>query len=132
MKSKRITLILLGIVIGIANVQAQDKIGFVDESYIISQMPEYKQVQAEMDAYEKKVKTELETKKAEYDTKVAAVKELAQQTPPPSEVILQARLREIQELEKQILEMQQSAQAEYSRVTDEKMKPVTEKLEKNT
>ncbi len=127
MKNKPIFALLLLLLAGYTQTQAQ-KVGFVDVTYVITQMPEYQKVQEEMKAYEAQIKPEVDAKQKDYETKVEKYKELAAQTPPPT-ALLQSKLKEIQALEQEIGQMQQDIQREYQGQLAEKMAPVNKKFQ---
>lgn len=109
-------------------VQAQ-QMGYVDAEYILGKMPEYKKVQEEMKAYEETASTELKAKEEEFQKKVKELEEMAK-VEKPNESLLQVRYTELQEMEKQIQEFQQSLQEEYSTELNKKLAPIEDKFQK--
>lgn len=108
-------------------ITAQDKLGYVDESYILVQMPEYKEAQTEVEAYQKQMQTELEAKRKIYDEKVAAAKKMDEKTPI---TIREMKIKEITEIEKQMRDLAQAAEQEAQTKMGKKLQPLTEKIKK--
>lgn len=106
---------------------AQDKLAYVDESYILAQMPEYKSAQSDIEAYQKQMQTELESKRKIYDEKVAAAKKMDEKTPM---TIRESRIKEITEIEKQMRDLAEAAQQESQARMGKKLQPLTEKIKK--
>ncbi len=106
---------------------AQDKLAYVDESYILAQMPEYKAAQGEVEAYQKQMQTELEAKRKIYDEKVAIAKKMDDKTPV---VVRESKIKEITELEKQMRDLAEAAQQESQARMGKKLQPLTEKIKK--
>lgn len=109
-------------------VTAQDKLGYVDESYILAQMPEYKEAQTEIEAYQKQIQIELEAKKKVYDEKVAIIKKMDEKTPPS---IRESKIKEVTELEKQMRDLGQEAEQQAQARMSKKLQPLTEKIKKS-
>jgi outer membrane protein len=126
------TLAAVFVALGIfANLQAQDKFGYVDELYVLEQMPEYKQAEKEMKEYADAMKAEIEAKQKELKTKSDAfIAARDNKTTPTPESILQNKYKEIEDLQKQISELQQVVQAEYQDRLGKKMNPVYAKVQK--
>jgi outer membrane protein len=114
-----------------ATLQAQDKFGYVDELYVLDQMPEYKQVQKEMEEYANAMKAEIEAKQKDFKTKAEAFQKLRENKDTPIS-LLQAKEKELQDLQKQIGELQQVVQAEYQDRLGKKMNPIYAKVQKAT
>ncbi|MFD0864158.1 OmpH family outer membrane protein [Sungkyunkwania multivorans] len=73
MNTKTIFISLFFTIIGVT-VFAQTKVGTVDIDYILSQMPETKQVQSELEKYTKELDSTLQIKLKDYQEKVNFVK----------------------------------------------------------
>jgi outer membrane protein len=115
------------LVLGLANTtQAQEKFGYIDEMYILNQMPEYKKANAEIEEYQKQIKIELESKKKTYEEKIKAIEAINKPETPPS--LLEAKAKEISELERQMQELAQSAQTEMQSRLAKKVQPLGEKI----
>lgn len=118
-------LMLIGIL-----AQAQNKIGYFDINYVLPQMPEYKKAEADMNTYGKQVEQELKSKKEEFEKKYAAYMEAAQKgslTP----AIDEAKQRELQSLDQQYKDFQQSINRDMQQRRNGLLSPIYEKIEKN-
>ncbi|MCU0443714.1 MAG: OmpH family outer membrane protein [Microscillaceae bacterium] len=112
-----------------ASSQAQDKFGYVEELYVLEQMPEYKQAEKEMKEYADAMKAEIDAKQKDLETKAKAFDVLRNNKETPVS-LLETKYKELQDLQKQIGELQQVIQAEYQDRLAKKMNPVYTKVQK--
>lgn len=108
---------------------AQDKFAYFDENYAMPLLPEYKAVQAEMEAFQKQIKAELDKMEKEYQDKAKALKDLASK-PDASRVVLEAGQKELETLDKRIQKMETDAQEEAKGSFAKKMDPINTKVGK--
>lgn len=107
--------------------QAQTKIGFVDVDYIFSQMPEAKQIDAELKATETQLKKEIEGKAAEFQKKY---QDYSQNLNTMLDAVRANTERELQQLQQNLQKLQEDAQNTIQNKHTQLMKPVYEKIEK--
>ena len=111
-------------------VQAQDnlKIGFVETEYILSQMPEAKQIQSELQAYQRQLMNKI-------NATIQGFQQQAQQYQQTAgtmtEQARQEKEAELQELQQQIQQDQQQAQLSLQQKENELLEPVYEKIQNN-
>jgi outer membrane protein len=108
---------------------AQDKIAYFDENYAMPLLPEYKAVQADMEAFNKQIKAEIDKLEAEYKKKIEEFKAMAGK-PDASMVLLESAQKEIEALDKRIQTMEENAQTEGRNKMAKKLEPITQKLNK--
>lgn len=110
--------------------QAQDspKIGFVDTDYILTQMPEAKQIQSELQAYQRQLMNKI-------NATIQGFQQQAQQYQQTAgtmtEQARQEKEAELQELQQQIQQDQQQAQLSLQQKEGELLEPVYEKIQSN-
>lgn len=103
---------------------AQSKIGYVNFEAVVQQLPEFKTVQTQLDAYQKQfmdqlqaMNTELQTKGQEYQKTQATMTDAVRST----------KQGELQDIQKRMQDLQTSAQQQVEAKGNELYKPLTEK-----
>lgn len=128
MKAKTLLVIVM-LVAGAIHVSAQDnlKIGYTNADYVLSLMPEAKQIDAELKAYEKQLQNQiqakynnLQEKMADYQTNAATWDDL----------IRSDKEQEIQTLQQNIQQFSQDAETQMAKKRNTLLKPVYEKIGK--
>jgi outer membrane protein len=120
-------LFAFGLLTSAASAQTASKIGYADVDYIFSQMPEFKQIDAELQSLQNMLKKNLETKGAEFQRKVA---EYQQNANTMLDAVRQNTERELQQLQANLEKLQQDAQAEVQKKQNTMMEPVYAKVGK--
>lgn len=103
------------------------KVGHVDSNEIMNDMPERTQVEQELTNFEQQLETELRTMADEYQKKV---EEYQANVATMSNLIRQAREKEITDLQMRIQDFQQSADQEFNEKRVELLNPLIEKVKK--
>ncbi|RAK64118.1 OmpH family outer membrane protein [Hymenobacter edaphi] len=103
------------------------KIGYTNVDYVISQMPESKQIESQLKDYSTQLKNQLDAKVADYRKKVDAYQALPQTTP---DAIRADKEKELQTMQQSIQEFQQSAEQSVQQRQQTLLKPVYDKLQK--
>jgi outer membrane protein len=103
------------------------KVGHVDSNEIMNDMPEREQVEQELVNFEQQLEAELRTMANEYQKKV---EEYQANTATMSNLIRQAREKEITDLQMRIQDFQQSADQEFNDKRVELLNPLIEKVKK--
>ena len=126
MRKRSLLAVLAFSLIGVCT-QAQSamKIGYADVDYILSQMPESKQVESDLQATNKQLQSQLEAKYTEYQQKLQAYQQGAATM---LDAVRQDKERELAGLEQNIQKFQQDAQASIQKKTAELMEPLTKKI----
>jgi outer membrane protein len=108
------------------SLQAQNvKIGYADVDYILSQMPETKQVESELQSLNSQLQNQLQSKYQEYQQKAQAYQ---QQAPTMVDAIRQEKETELAQLEQRIQKLQADAQSTIQKKTSELMQPLYTKI----
>lgn len=110
--------------------QAQDdpKIGFVDTEYILAQMPEAKQIQSELQAYQRQLMNKINATMQGFQQQY---QEYQQSAGTMTEQGRQEKEAELQELQQQIQQDQQQAQLSLQQKEAELLEPVYDKIQIN-
>ena len=110
-----------------AQAQAPLKIGFTSVEYVLSQMPESKQIESELKTYSGQLESQLKSKTTEYQTKVTAYQQGSGSMTP---VVKADKEKELQQLGQSIQEFQQSAQQGLQQKQQTLLRPVLDKIQK--
>lgn len=125
---KNAAIILLTMVaIGLSstvNAQTQ-KIGHIDIQYVLQSMPEFKQVQSEVQSLENELLAQGEAKQKEFEQKY---QDYAQNAQNMSDLVRQDKEQELSQLQQSFQEFQQNAQASLQNKTQELMQPLYRKI----
>lgn len=123
----RTLVILLVCALSLPALAQEQKIGYADWEYIFSQMPEFKQIDADLKTHGAQLETSLKAKMQEYEGKVKAYQAMPATTPEP---IRADKEREITMLQENIQKFQQDAQASLQKKQNDLMDPVFKKVGK--
>ena len=107
-----------------ASAQTQ-KIGYADFEYIFSQMPESKQIEADMKTHSAQLENQLKAKYQEYQQKVQAYQAMPATTP---DAIRKDKEQELTQLQESIQKFQQDAQSSLTKKQSDLMEPVFKKV----
>jgi outer membrane protein len=101
------------------------KLGHIDSQLLLGAMPEKDVVEKELQAYASELEGHLNGMKTQYEPKIAEV----QSNPDLPQAILDAKIKEIQELEAAIQEFQVTANQDLSQKEAELLKPMIDKAQ---
>lgn len=104
------------------------KIGYADWDYIFSQMPEYKQIEAEMKTHGDQLQNQLQAKYKDYETKLKAYQAGAATM---VDAVRRDKETELTQLQENIQKFQQDAQVSIQNKQDQLMSPVFTKVGKS-
>ncbi|CAM3410545.1 OmpH family outer membrane protein [Aquirufa ecclesiirivi] len=123
-------LLAMGLVFGMAvmPLKAQIKIGFINADYILSQMPEAKQVEEDLKNTQKQYETLYQGKVKDFQDKLAVFEKLPAST---ADIIKQDREKELQNLQTSIQEFQQNSQSSLQKKQAQLLQPLLKKIEEN-
>lgn len=120
---------ILAFLVAAVSAKAQDsglKIGYTNAEYILSNMPEAKQIEADLKDYEQQLSTQLQSKSADFDKKVQDYQRTAENMIPE---VKADKERELQGLQQSIQKFQQDAQASLQRKQGELLQPAFDKIQ---
>lgn len=104
------------------------KIGYASVNYILSEMPEYKQIEQELSEYEKQLSTQLQSQAQEFQTKAAAYQKSAETMLPE---IRQQKETELRDLQARIEKFQRDAQQMIQKKEADLLAPAYDKIQEN-
>jgi outer membrane protein len=108
---------------------AQDgglKIGYTNAEYILSNMPEAKQIESDLKVHEQQLSSQLEAKSKDFQAKYQEYQQNAQNMIPE---VRADKEQELQNLQNSIQKFQQDAQMSLQRKSGELLEPVFEKIQ---
>lgn len=104
------------------------KIGYASVNYILSQMPEYKQIEKQLVEYEKQLTSQLQTQYQEFQQKMEAYNKTGQTLLPE---IRQQKETELRELQGKIEQSQRDAQNLIQKKESDLLAPAYDKIQNN-
>jgi len=107
--------------------QTHVKIGYTDPSYIMGLMPESKQVETELQSYEKQLQSQLQNKYTEYQQKLETYQR-GQATMP--DIVKQDKEKELMSMQQSIKEFEEKAQGDMQKKQVSLLEPVLDKIQK--
>lgn len=110
-----------------AQAQAPLKIGYTSVEYVLSQMPESKQIESDLKTYGSQLEAQVKSKQGDYQTKLEAYQKGASTMTP---VIKADKEKELQTLGQSIQEFGQSAQQSMQQKQQGLLRPVLDKIQK--
>ncbi|MEQ8240668.1 MAG: OmpH family outer membrane protein [Cyclobacteriaceae bacterium] len=126
MKAKIIVVALtLTAVTFMANAQTGLKIGYTNADYVLSLLPEAKQIDAELKAYEKQLQNQLQAKYKDLQAKVA---DYETNVNSYDELIRADKEQEITALQQNIQQFSQDAETSMSKKRNQLLAPAYEKI----
>jgi outer membrane protein len=122
---KQILILLATATMSIAN--AQMKMATVNSSEIVMNMPETKALQAKIQEKSAELSKQLEGMYKQYESKMAELKGV---NPQKMDAIQEAKVAELQDLQKRVEKFEQSAQKEVQQMEQTLSVPILEKAKK--
>jgi len=110
--------------VNVANAQEQ-KIGQVDIQYVLTALPEYKEVESQLQALEAQLMKQSQEKEAEFQRKYQDYLENGENM---ADVVRADKERELQQLQQSYTEFQQSAQVSLQNKSTELLNPLYTKI----
>ena len=112
------------ILFSVLTMSAQSKVANINSQALISEMPEVKEAQAQLEKLQKTYSTEIEASMKEYQTKLQTYSADAQNQ---TEVTNQARQKELAGMEQNIQQYQQTASQDIQNKQADLLKPLIDK-----
>lgn len=104
---------------------AQLKIGYTNADYILSLMPEAKQIESDLTAYETQLQNQLQSKYQEFQTKAATYQETAESM---IDAVRADKEAELQNMQQEIQKFEQQAQNSLANKRNQLISPAYEKI----
>ncbi|MCG8387666.1 MAG: OmpH family outer membrane protein [Cytophagales bacterium] len=129
MRQKSLLAVLAFSLVGVCGYsQATMKIGYADVDYILSQMPESKEVESQLQTTNTQLQNQLQAKVQEYQQKLQAYNAGAATM---LDAVRKEKETELAQLEQRIQKFQQDAQGSLQKKTAELMEPLYTKVGNN-
>ena len=125
MKTNKFKLIIILFFLSFFTFGQDIKIGYTNVEYILSFLPETKQVQSEVQAYGTQLQNQLQSKVTDFQTKAESFQKNA---PSMTDIIRADKQEELQNLQASIEKFQREAQTAITSKETELFKPLFEKL----
>ncbi|MFD2891862.1 OmpH family outer membrane protein [Flavobacterium chuncheonense] len=125
MKQFKTLVIALVLFVG-TQISAQTKIAHIDVQALMTNMPEMKAAQSQLDKIKENYDKEYKTMVQEYQTKL---QKYEQEAPTAGEAVNEARSKEMQDMGQRIQQYQQSAGKELQQKELDLLKPILEKAQ---
>nr|WP_240047343.1 OmpH family outer membrane protein [Hymenobacter nivis] len=110
-----------------AQAQAPLKIGYTSVQYVLSQMPESKQIESSLKTYNEQLAAQMKSKYGEYETKLKAYQQGAAGM---TDVVKADKEKELTGLQQSIQEFQRSAEQSLQQKQQSLLRPALDKLQK--
>ncbi len=128
MKNKLIAIAAFLLMASFVQAQTDMKIGYADVDYILSQMPELKQIESELQAHNTQLQNQLQAKYQEYQQKLQAYQQGAATM---VDAVRTEKETELAQLEQRIQKFQQDAQTSMQKKSTTLMEPLYAKVGTN-
>jgi outer membrane protein len=119
-------LLALVAVFTLSSINAQQKIGHINSLDILQVMPEFKQMNADVEKKKNDYTKVLEGMYGEYDKKQKELQALSQDK-TASDVILESKVTELQQLQQRIGDFENKVNDDLQKLQQDKMKPINDK-----
>lgn len=125
MKAK--SLIIIALLVGAVSASAQQalKIGYTNADYVLSLLPEAKQIDAELKAYEKQLQNQIQAKYTNYEN---LLREYQENIETYDELLRASKEQDIQQQQQAIQQFQQTAESSLMNKRNTLLKPAYEKI----
>ncbi len=124
---KKILMLAAGLMLAATTVSVGQKIGYTNVDYVLSQMPESKQIEADLKAYSGQLEAQLKSKTTEFQTKLEAYQKGGATM---TELVKADKEKELQNLQSSIQDFQKSADQSLQQKQQQLLKPALDKLQK--
>ena len=122
---KKINLLLIGLLISIGATGQDIKIGYTNLEYILSYLPETKQVQSEIQAFGTQLQNQVQSKYIELQSKVDAFQKTAATM---TDIVRADKEQELQNLNTSAQKFEAEAQSAMQKKQQDLFKPLFEKI----
>ncbi|SMO65285.1 OmpH family outer membrane protein [Solitalea koreensis] len=125
-RSIKVLVVALVLLFAGAKAEAQVKFGHINVGELVSSMPDIKDADKKIQEFANTLDGQMKTMTTEYQTKIADFQAKEKTMTDP---IKEAKVKEIQDLEKRIGEFQQKAQQDIQKKQEELYAPILKKAE---
>jgi outer membrane protein len=123
---KKGLLMLTFVFAGLITMQAQSKFGYLNSTELLLSMPETISAQTELESQTKKLESQLAAMQSELESKVLEFQK--NEATYTDDIIKQAKIKDIESIQKRMSDFQQSAQKSIGEKEAELLNPIREKI----
>jgi outer membrane protein len=127
MKTNRFFAIVTVLLLAGASAQAQMKVGYTNVDYVLSQLPDSKQIESDLKTYRSQLENSLKAKYQDFETKA---KDYQANGEKMSEVIRKDKEKELQNMQTSIQEFEKNSEESLQKKQQTLLAPVLEKIQK--
>ncbi len=124
---KLVLLAVFGLITFVSQAQTTTKIGYADVNYILGEMPESKQIEAELKSMETQLKGQIDAKAKKFQTELADYQKNGQAM---IDAVRQNTERELTQQQQNLEKLQQDAQTTIQNKNNQLLAPVYDKVGK--
>jgi outer membrane protein len=124
---KKTLMLAAGLMLAVTTASVAQKIGYTNVDYVLSQMPESRQIEADLKAYSGQLEAQLKSKTTEFQTKLEAYQKGGATM---TELVKADKEKELQNLQSSIQDFQKSADQSLQQKQQQLLKPALDKLQK--
>jgi outer membrane protein len=132
MKNKLVLLLTIALMTGFSAFAqtTPTKIGYTNLEYILSLLPDAKRIESELQTYEKQLKSQMDSKVAEFEKKYQDY-EKGKSSGLMSDVVKADKEKELTNLQSSIKEFEETAQSSLQKKQVSLLEPVLDKIQKS-
>ncbi len=132
MKNKLVILLTIALMTGFSAFAqtTPTKIGYTNLEYILSLLPDAKRIESELQTYEKQLKSQMDSKVAEFEKKYQDY-EKGKSSGLMSDVVKADKEKELTNLQSSIKEFEETAQSSLQKKQVSLLEPVLDKIQKS-
>lgn len=123
---KTVTAVLAILFAFAGSVSAQQKLGHINSVQVLQAMPEFKQMQADIEKQKEAYSKALETMYADYDKKQKELQAKSQDKTTP-DAILETLVQDLQQTQQRIGDFENKVNEELQKMQQDKLKPINDK-----
>ncbi len=124
---KKTLMLAAALMLAATTASVAQKIGYTNVDYVLSQMPESKQIEADLKAYSGQLEAQLKSKTTEFQTKLEAYQKGGATM---TDLVKADKEKELQNLQSSIQDFQKSADQSLQQKQQQLLKPALDKLQR--
>jgi outer membrane protein len=123
---KTIAIVFAALTVFCGSAVAQQKIGHINSVTILQAMPEFKQMNADVDKQKAEYQKALEAMYSDYEKKQKDLQALSNDKTTPDPII-ESKIQELQDLQKRIQDFESKVNDDLQKLQQDKLKPINDK-----
>ena len=123
---KTIAIIITAVFAFFGTASAQQKIGHINSIDVLQAMPEFKQMNSDIEKQKASYQKALEGMYADYEKKQKDLQAISQDKSTPDPIV-ESKIQELQDLQKRIQDFESKVNDDLQKLQQEKLKPINDK-----